>query len=119
MSEKKLWIPGPTEVAAGIREAMGKPMIGHRTSDIRALIADIRPGLQKLLGAREVFFMTSSATTVMESGLRNLVRERALVVSCGEFGKRWHEIGKACGIASDLVDVPIGDPVTPEIVVAA
>lgn len=119
MTERALWIPGPTEVAAEVREAMGKPMIGHRTSDIRALIAEIRPGLQRMLGAQEVAFMTSSATTVMESGLRNLVRERALVVSCGEFGKRWHEIGKACGIATDLVDAAIGDPVTPEMVAEA
>jgi aspartate aminotransferase-like enzyme len=94
-------------------------MIGHRGSGIHALIAAIRPGLQQLLGGRVVFFMTSSATTVMESGLRNLVRERALVASCGEFGKRWHELAKACGIASDLVEAPIGEPVTAEIVVEA
>jgi aspartate aminotransferase-like enzyme len=119
MSERKLWIPGPTEVAPEILKAMARPMIGHRGSEIRALISSIRPGLQRMLGAREVFFMTSSATTVMESGLRNLVRERALVASCGEFGKRWHEIGKAAGIATDLVEAPIGEPVVPEMVVQA
>lgn len=118
MSERTLWIPGPTEVSREVREAMAVPMIGHRGPEIRTLISGIRGGLQRLLGAREVFVMTSSATTVMESGLRNLVKEHALVVSCGEFGKRWHEIGRACGIATHLAEVPIGEPVTSDRVVA-
>lgn len=116
MTMRRLWIPGPTEVAPEILEAMAGAMIGHRDPEIRELVGAIRPGLQRLLGAREVFFMTSSATTVMESGLRNLVGRRALVASCGEFGKRWHEIGKACGIATDLVEAQAGEPVTPAMV---
>ncbi|MEM7243945.1 MAG: aminotransferase class V-fold PLP-dependent enzyme [Acidobacteriota bacterium] len=113
MSRSKLWIPGPTECAPEILEEMARPPIGHRGAEIQELVGAILPGLRTLLDAEEVGFMTASATTVMEAGLRNLVGRKALVLACGSFGKRWKSIADACGIEADLVSVDLGEAIKP------
>lgn len=115
MSGLELWIPGPTEVAPEVLELMARPPIGHRGAGIQELIGAIEPGLRALFGAREVFAATCSGSSVMEMGLRNLVRQRVLVLACGAFGKRWHDIAKCNGIDSELVLLEPGEGMTAEI----
>lgn len=115
MSRLELWIPGPTEVAPEVLSLMARPPIGHRGAPIQELIGAIEPGLRALFGAHDVYVTTGSGTNVMEMGVRSLVSERVLVLACGAFGKRWHEIAECNGIDSKLVLLEPGEAVTPEL----
>ncbi|MBF0499801.1 MAG: alanine--glyoxylate aminotransferase family protein [Candidatus Riflebacteria bacterium] len=108
----KLFIPGPTEVAPEIFEAMSKPMIGHRQkvySDLhRRVVAKLR---EVLFAPKHMMFLSaSSATGLMEGFLRNCTAQKNLSCVCGAFSFRWHEIALANGIKADQITVDWGQP---------
>ena len=106
MKHKRLFIPGPVEVEPEILQAMGTPMIGHRSSEFKELYAEVQPKLQKLLYTdNPVFLSTSSATGIMEGSIRNLVGKRCLSLVCGAFSERWHGIAGECGKEADAIEV--------------
>ena len=114
---KKLFIPGPTHVIDEILEATAVPMIGHRSTDYTDLHGDVVPKLQKLLYTEErVFLSTSSSTGMMEGAIRNCVEKKALMTNCGAFSKRWAEIAQANGKEVDVIEVDMGQAITPEMV---
>lgn len=114
---KKLFIPGPTHVREEILQAQAVPMIGHRAKEYSDLQAAVTPKLQKLLYTTQpVFLFTSSSTGVMEAAIRNCVAKKCLNTVCGEFSRRWHEITKANGKDCDVLEVPIGKAVLPEMI---
>lgn len=115
MKYKRLFIPGPVEVEPEILQAMGTPMIGHRSSEFKELYAEVQPKLQKLLYTENpVFLSTSSATGIMEGAIRNLVGKRCLSLVCGAFSKRWYEIVPACAKEADAITVEWGKAIKPE-----
>ncbi len=117
---KKLFIPGPTEVVDEILQAMATPMIGHRTTAYADLQGSCEAKVKKLLNTEErVLLFTASSTGVMEGAIRNCVGKKVLNTLNGEFSRRWHEIAKSCGVAAEIVEVPAGQAVTPEVVDAA
>lgn len=114
---KKLFIPGPTHVREEILQAQAVPMIGHRSKEYSDLQAEVTPKLQKLLYTTQpVFLFASSSTGVMEAAIRNCVAKKCLNTVCGEFSRRWHEITKANGKDCDVLEVPIGKAVLPEMI---
>ena len=46
---KKLFIPGPTEVAPEVLAELSRPMIGHRFPELSELVAAIVPKVQEML----------------------------------------------------------------------
>ncbi len=113
----KLFIPGPTHVREEILQAQAAPMIGHRTPEYSALQAEVTPKLQKLLYTQQrVYLYACSSTGVMEGSVRQASTRRVLNTVCGAFSKRWHEITKENGIPCDMVEVPMGQAITPELV---
>ncbi len=117
MHRLKLFIPGPTEVAQEVLEAMARPPIGHRTPEAKELILTVSGQVREMLRTRQtVLLSTSSATGLMEAAIRNLVRRKVLCTSCGAFGKRWYEIALANGKEAELVHFPEGKPVDPEVI---
>ena len=115
MKHKRLFIPGPVEVEPEILQAMGTPMIGHRSSEFKELYAEVQPKLQKLLYTENpVFLSTSSATGIMEGSIRNLVGKRCLSLVCGAFSERWHGIAGECGKEADAIEVEWGKAIKPE-----
>jgi aspartate aminotransferase-like enzyme len=86
-------------------------MIGHRGSAIQELIAEIEVGLKQVfLTERPVVISTSSATGLMEAGIRNGVGQRkVLSLVNGAFSKRFADIATACGRTVDLWEVPWGE----------
>ena len=111
----KLFIPGPTEVAPEVLEAMAQPPIGHRTPEARELILEVSGLLRRLLYTRQTILLaTSSATGLMEAAIRNLARRRVLCTSCGAFGKRWYQIALANGKEADLLSFPHGKAIDPD-----
>ena len=114
---KKLFIPGPVEVAPEILQAMATPMIGHRMPEYAALHRNVKEKLKRLLFTEErVFLSTSSAFGVMEGAVRNLVGKRCANFCNGAFSDKWHDVTRRCGKDADPVKVAWGEPITPELV---
>lgn len=112
---KKLFIPGPTEVREDIRKAMDFPMFGHRMPETTKLMDETVSKLKKILFTDNFIIVgTCSGTGLMEAGVRNCVKKRALHVVCGAFGKRWAGISKSCNKDIEVLDYEWGKGVSPE-----
>jgi aspartate aminotransferase-like enzyme len=117
---KKLFIPGPTHVRDEILQAQTAPMLGHREKEYAALQAAVTPKLQKLLyTAQRVYLYACSSTGMMEGSVRQASVKRVLNTACGAFSKRWHDMTKQNGIACDVLEVPLGQAVTTDLIDAA
>ena len=114
---KKLFIPGPVEIAPEILAALSRPMIGHRMKEYAVIHGRIKTGLKKLLFTEgRVFLSTSSAFGIMEGAIRNLVGKRCANFCNGAFSDKWHDVTIRCGKEADPFKVEWGQPVTPELV---
>lgn len=114
---KKLFIPGPVEIAPEILSAMATPMIGHRMPEYAALHKGVKEKLKKLmLTDSRVFLATSSAFGVMEGAVRNLVAKRCANFCNGAFSDKWHDVTRRCGKEADAFKAEWGKPITPEMV---
>jgi len=111
-SHPVLFIPGPTEVDAELREIMAMPMVGHRGTKFVAIVQDVCKRLGALYQTKELAaFETCPATALMEAGIRNFVPRggRTLHLVAGAFGERWREIAASCGRSAESLVVPIGE----------
>ena len=110
-----LFIPGPVEVDAELREVMAMPLVGHRSQGFLAEVQAILPKLRRLFrtGAH-VLFENVPATGLMEASIRNLVDERVLHCTNGAFSERWAKISAACGRQADTLAVEWGQGITPD-----
>ena len=114
---KRLFIPGPVEIAPEILEAMASPMIGHRMPEYAQLHGQVTAGLKQVMATENpVFLATSSAFGVMEGAVRNLVKGRCANFCNGAFSDKWHDVTRRCGKEADAVKAPWGEPITPELV---
>jgi aspartate aminotransferase-like enzyme len=114
---KKLFIPGPTEVAPDVLAKMATPMIGHRSKEASNLQREITEKLRKVMfTANPVILSTSSGSGLMEGSIRSLTAKRAVVFSVGAFGNRWFKMAEANNIPADKVEAEWGKATTPEIV---
>lgn len=113
---RKLFIPGPVEVRPEILAEMARPLVGHRGTEFVELYSRVRSRLRPLFGTRhEVLIGTCSGSGLLEAAVRNLVRERCLVLTCGAFSERWAQIARDCGRQVDTLAVAWGEPNLPEI----
>ncbi len=114
---KKLFIPGPVNVAPEIFAAMSQPMIGHRMKEYAELHGRVTTNLKRMMEtADRTFLSTSSAFGAMEGAVRNLVKGRCVNFCNGAFSDKWHDVTLRCGKAADAVKVPWGQPITAELV---
>jgi aspartate aminotransferase-like enzyme len=117
---KKLFIPGPVEIAPEVLNAMATPMIGHRMKEYAVLHGGVTRKLKQVLATEDrVFLATSSAFGVMEGAVRNLVGRRCANFCNGAFSDKWHDVTRRCGKEADAFKAQWGEPVTPEMVDAA
>ena len=120
MSFGKFFLPGPTEVKPEILATMTRPMISHRGSEIETMMARIDERLQKVFRTEHpVFTVTSSATGLMEGGVRNAVRSKLLCLINGAFSKRFHKAAVNSGIACDKLEIEFGHAHTPDMLADA
>ncbi len=122
MKEDILLTPGPTPLPPPVREALGRPIIHHRTSHYRTLFKRTLQGMQTLMQtSQQVVCFTSSGTGAMEASVVNLLSpgDEAIVVLGGKFAERWQSLCKAYGITTVTVPVAYGDAVDPQQVAAA
>jgi aspartate aminotransferase-like enzyme len=114
---KKLFIPGPTHVRDEILQAQAVGMLGHRSKEYSDLQAEVTPKLQELLYTKQrVYLYACSSSGVMEGSVRQASTERVLNTVCGAFSKRWHQMTVDNGIPCDVLQVPMGQATTAELI---
>ena len=120
MPHKRLFVPGPVEVAPENLAALARPQIGHRSAEYAELHRRVVSRLQAMLGTSSpVFLFTCSSTGVWEAAIRNAVRERVLCCMQGAFSDRWFDVARLNGKEAEPLRVPWGKAIRPEAVDAA
>ncbi|MEP6618293.1 MAG: alanine--glyoxylate aminotransferase family protein [bacterium] len=110
------FFPGPTEVRAEVLGAMTRPMVPHRGAYFEALFARMQGSLQHIFGtSRPVYVSSSSATGLMEAGVRCAPAGRILSIVNGAFSARFAAIAKGCARDMDVIEVPWGETVNFEV----
>ena len=105
----RFFLPGPTEVRPEILSAQARPMIAHRGPAFVALMGDVQPGLKDVFRtSRPVLVATSSATGLMEAGVRNSGVGPVLSLVNGAFSERFADIAAACGRDVERLEVGWG-----------
>jgi aspartate aminotransferase-like enzyme len=103
------FLPGPTEVRREILESMTGPMMPHRGREFEQLFGRIQVGLREVFRTtRPVFVSTSSATGLMEAGIRCAPPGRILALVNGAFSARFADIATTCGRAVEIVSAEWG-----------
>ncbi len=116
----RFFLPGPTEVRHDVLYAMTQQMIAHRGKGIEDLMARVGPRLQAVFRTtRPVYTSTSSATGLMEAGVRNAVRERVLCLINGSFSERFYKAAVNSGVPADKLEIPFGHYHSPDMVAEA
>jgi aspartate aminotransferase-like enzyme len=104
------FLPGPTDVRPEVLQALARPMISHRGSEFGELFVRVQKGLQRVFFTeRPVFVSTSSATGLMEGGIRCARPGRMLALVNGAFSERFAQIGEKCGRVVDRYVVEWGN----------
>ncbi len=121
MTEKiQFFLPGPSYVTEAARQAMTKPMVGHRSAGFKNFYLSISERLPKVLRtAGDGIVATGSSTLIMESAVVSCAAAEVLNLANGAFADRWHSISKSVGRSADKVSFPWGEAVDPDIVRAA
>jgi serine---pyruvate transaminase len=118
VAEKRyLFTPGPTPVPHEVLEAMSRPIIHHRSSDFRTILARCLARLAEVYRTDgDVLVYTASGTGGMESAISNLTRpgDRVVVVSAGYFGERWATIARNFECEVDELAYEWGEVPAPE-----
>jgi aspartate aminotransferase-like enzyme len=112
----KLFTVGPVACYTEVLEAMGWQMYSHRSREYIDLHYDTVERLQRSLETgNDVYLFSSTGTGFMEASVLNCVEESMLCCVNGSFGKRFADVGKTHGRRVEVLDPPLGQPVTPEI----
>jgi predicted phosphoserine aminotransferase len=120
MEKIQFFLPGPTYVPEDARQAMTKPMVGHRSAGFKDFYVNMSRRLPDVLRTSgDVMVATGSSTLIMESAVVSCAASDVLNLTNGAFSERWHSIAKAAGRQADKVSVPWGQAVDPELVRAA
>jgi aspartate aminotransferase-like enzyme len=112
----RFFLPGPTEVHPDVLAAQNGPMIGHRGAAIQELFASIDAGLKPVFQTiQPVIVSTSSASGLMEAGVRNGVLDgKVLSLVNGAFSERFAKIALSSGFEVDTWEVEWGQVHSPD-----
>lgn len=116
----QFFLPGPSYVPEDARQAMTRPMVGHRSAGFKQFYLTMAERLPKVLRtAGDVMVATGSSTLIMESAVVSCAAQEVLNLTNGAFSERWHSISKAVGKTADKVAFPWGQAVDPDVVRSA
>ncbi|MGL4420629.1 MAG: pyridoxal-phosphate-dependent aminotransferase family protein [Gemmataceae bacterium] len=120
--KSRLFTPGPTPVPEETLLELAKPVTYHRSSEAKAILAEVSKELQYVFQTTQpVLMITGSGTAGMDAAVSNLlaVGEKAILLTAGRWGERWKGLLKAYGANAVIVEVPYGQAVQPEQLAAA
>jgi aspartate aminotransferase-like enzyme len=106
-------------LSPAVQEALGRPIVHHRTEEFRQLFGECVRGLQAFLKTSdEVMVLAASGTGAMEAALVNTLSpgDSMLALVAGNFGERWVQLGTAHGMQVRRLDAEWGEAVEPEAV---
>src|SRR5690349_18562444 len=122
IKKQRLLTPGPTPLYPPALHAMMASDIHHRTEDFRKVYRSCLADLKEVMGtSNDVLMFAASGTGAMDATVSNLFSRGDKVVVCvaGKFGERWAEIAKAYGLDANVLTVPYGQSVSPEMLQSA
>jgi len=100
--------PGPSDVPASVRAALGAPTIGHLDPYFLSVMDEVSAMLRTVLGTKNrlTFPVSGTGSAGMEACLVNVVEpgDRVLVPQNGAFGARLAEIAERAG--AEVTRVP-------------
>jgi aspartate aminotransferase-like enzyme len=114
--KRYLFTPGPTPVPPEVLEAVGTPVVHHRSPDFRPVYERVLARLREVCRTEsDVLLFAASGTGAFESAVANLVSpgEPHLVVSAGNFGERWEAMLAAYGADLDVLRYAWGETPAP------
>jgi aspartate aminotransferase-like enzyme len=120
--KQRLLTPGPTPLYPPALHAMMASDMHHRTEDFRKVYRACLADLKELMGtSNDVVMFAASGTGAMDATVSNLFSRGDKVIVCvaGKFGERWADIAKAYGLDANVLTVPYGDAVSPQMLEAA
>jgi aspartate aminotransferase-like enzyme len=118
--EKRLYLPGPTEVREDVLAEMDQPMFGHRMDRMTDLYTTIVEDTRDFLDTEQrLVVLSASGTEFWEATTMNLVEEKMLVPTNGAFSERQANVAERLGKEVDRIEYEWGQAVKPEDVSAA
>jgi aspartate aminotransferase-like enzyme len=108
-----LFTPGPVDISDEARDAAARPVLHHRSSSFKQVLAGLIESLKSAFKTRDrVAVITSSGTGGMEAAVTGLLSpgEAVLVPVGGKFSARWAEICMAYGVEVHPIDLEPGQP---------
>lgn len=112
----RLLTPGPVPLPPFVLEALGRPMLHHRTPEFDRVLQKVLSQLPLLFGTKEpVMMLTATGSGAMEAALTNTLSpgDEILCIDSGKFGERWAEMAKAFHLNVSVMKVPWGEAVDP------
>ena len=117
MKKTRLFTPGPTPLMPEAQEALGRPILHHRTPEYSRQHTHVVDNLKRIFKTdNDLVVLAASGTGAMEAAVCNLLdpSSRALAVVAGKFGERWLEICQAFGIPCTALTKEYGEAATPD-----
>jgi aspartate aminotransferase-like enzyme len=112
-----LFTPGPVNISAQARDALGAPLVHHRTESFEEILTGLIKNLKNAFQtADDVSVLTASGTGGMEAAVTNLLSpgDKVLVPVTGKFSARWAEICAAYDVEVCRIDIEPGESPAPE-----
>jgi aspartate aminotransferase-like enzyme len=122
IKKQRLFTPGPTPLHPSVQEALSRPVLHHRTDEFRAILRSSALGLKAFLKTEDdVLVLACSGSGAMEAALINTLSpgDSMLALVAGSFGERWAALGRAYGMAVQVLEAPPGEAVAPAAVAGA
>ncbi|MDH5482038.1 MAG: alanine--glyoxylate aminotransferase family protein [Candidatus Bathyarchaeota archaeon] len=120
MSERELlMIPGPTNVDPAVLRALSKTTTSHTSPEFVRIFRETLDNLKKVfMTNNEVFVISGSGTLALEMAVANIVEpgDKILNTVSGFFGNCFVEISKVHGAVPEVLEVPWGKSIKPELV---
>ncbi len=110
-----LFIPGPTNMPFGVRQAMDLPLEDQRSPDFPAFTLPLFRDLKKAFKTEkgQVFVFPSSGTGGWEAAITNTLSpgDKVLIAVFGQFSHLWADLCRRHGLIVDAIDVEWGEGV--------
>ena len=108
--------PGPTPVPAEVAQAGAAEMVDHRGPEFAAIMDRVTTGVKEVFQTKnDLAILTASGSGAMEAAVVNHISpgEEVIVVTVGEFGKRFLELTNVYGARPIEIAFEAGEPADP------
>ncbi|WAC01382.1 alanine--glyoxylate aminotransferase family protein [Lacinutrix neustonica] len=117
---KLLMIPGPIEFEPEVLHAMSIPTTSHVAADFITVFANSLELMRTVWKSPkgQPFIVSGTGTLAMDMAAANLIEkgDDVLVISTGYFGKRFKDILERYGANTTLLEAPLGEVVSLEVI---